>query len=136
MSAGESGFRVLAWLTACLFIGLAGLWLLAPDAMLTAWDVDLTGSTGLLGRRLAGLYAGIGVMCLLARKAAPSPARSALVGGLLTTCLLLAALGIFEWLGAHAGIGMLGAVLIELGLALGFVFIGSASNQKWFGVSK
>lgn len=120
-------FRRLAILISLLFFGLAATWIFAPDAMLANWNVASSPSAELVGRRAAALYAGIGVMFFLARRAEPSPARSALTAGMATACLLLAALGVFELLAGHAGAGILAAVLIEAALALAFLLIGKKS---------
>jgi hypothetical protein len=116
-------FRPLATLTSLLFFGIAATWMFAPDSMLATWDVALSYPVELVGRRAAALYAGIGVMFFLARSTAPSPARSALAAGMVTACLLLAALGVFELVTGHAGAGILTAVLLEVALALAFIFI-------------
>ncbi len=72
-------FRSLAILSALVFFSLALTWMFAPNAMLSRWDVDFSHSVGLIARRGAALYAGIGVMLFSARNAESSPARSALV---------------------------------------------------------
>ena len=66
---------------------------------------------------------GLGVMLFLARNAAPSVARSALVAGFVTACLTLAALGVFELLSGHANPGILAAVAIEVLFSMAFLFI-------------
>lgn len=111
-------FRGFAILTSLVFLSLALVWLFAPNVLLSRWGVDFSGSAGLMARRGAALYAGIGVMFFSARTAEPSPARSALVTGFVVACSILAALGVFELATGHAGAGILGAVLIEVALAL------------------
>jgi hypothetical protein len=114
-------FKTLALLASLIFFALALIWMLAPHLFLLNWGVEFTTSTGLVGRRAAALYAGIGVMFFSARNAAPSPARSALLKGAAVACLLLALLGVFELATGHAGVGMLGAVFIEVALVLAFL---------------
>lgn len=120
-------FLPLALMTSLLFFGIAAAWMFAPDSMLANWNVGFSYPAGLVGRRAAALYAGIGVMFFLARRAAPSPARSALVAGIVTACSLLATLGVFELVTGHAGTGILAAVLVEVALASAFLFIGKKS---------
>ena len=116
-------FRRVAILSALIFFALALTWMLAPGVLLSSWGVDLTSQAGLVGRRGAPLYAGIGVMFLSARNAEPSPARSALLSGAVVTCLLLAVLGTSELVNGHAGPGILVAVAIEIVLAMAFLHV-------------
>jgi hypothetical protein len=76
---------------------------------------------GLVGRRVAALFAGIGVIFFSARNAEPSSTRSALITGFVVGCVALAALGTFELATGHAGPGILSAVLFEIALALAFL---------------
>lgn len=105
-------FRTLAILTALIFFALALTWMLAPTLFLSNWGVEFTTSVGLVGRRAAALYAGVGVMFFCAINAPPSPARSALLKGAIVTCLMLAALGVVELATGHAKVGILVAVFI------------------------
>ncbi|HEY3048403.1 MAG TPA: hypothetical protein VGJ72_13220 [Polaromonas sp.] len=116
-------FRRVAILSAFIFFALALTWMLAPGVLLSSWGVDLSSQAGLVGRRGAALYAGIGVMFLHARNAAPSPARSALLRGAVVACLLLAVLGISELVNGHAGPGILVAVAIEVVLVMAFLHV-------------
>lgn len=103
--------------------------MLAPALILSNWGVELSSPVELLARRGAALYAGIGVMFFSARNVEPSQARSALVAGVVVTCLILAGLGIFELVAGHVSLGILAAVLIELGIALAFLSIGLARGS-------
>ncbi|WP_024695276.1 hypothetical protein [Pseudomonas syringae] len=116
-------FRHLATVSAVLFWALALIWMFAPAQMLANWGVGFSNETGLVSRRAAALYMGFGVMFFLARNAAPSVIRSALVSGFVTACLILAALGVFEWTSGHASSGILAAVLVEVLLSLAFVSV-------------
>jgi hypothetical protein len=55
-------FRSLAILSALVFFSLALIWMFAANVMLSRWGVDFSYSVGLMARRGAALYAGIGVM--------------------------------------------------------------------------
>lgn len=116
-------FRNLAILSALVFFALGFAWMLAPSFFPSRWGIEFSYPVGLIGRRGAALYVGIGVMFFSARNAEPSSARSALVKGLVVACLTLAGLGVFELLTGHARSGILAAVLIEAALALAFVCI-------------
>jgi hypothetical protein len=116
-------FRSLAILSALVFFSLAFTWMLAPDLLLSNWGVELSSSAGVVGRRGAALYAGMSVMFFSARNAEPSPARSALLGGAIVTCLILAVLGVFELATGHVEVGILTAVFIEIALVLAFLIV-------------
>jgi hypothetical protein len=117
------GFRVLATTSALLFFALTLVWLLAPGLLLSDWSVPINPSVELVGRRGAALFAGIGVMLFSARNAAPSPARTALIKGVMVACAMLAALGVYELRAGHAGVGILGAVFVEVLALLAFAYV-------------
>lgn len=123
-------FRTLAILSALLFFALALTWMFAPDLVLSSWGVELSDPVGLVGRRGAALYAGVGVMFFLARNAEPSAARSALITGFMVSCSVLAALGVIEFVAGHAERGILAAVLIEIALVLAFSCVGCAKKTS------
>lgn len=116
-------FNILAVVTAGIFILIAMVWLLAPGRFLVAWSIKDSAETRLVGRRVAALYAGVAIMFFAARQAEPSIIRSALIYGLVSTCLILAVLGCYELLKGRAGKGILAAVLIELLLSMLFLQI-------------
>lgn len=111
-------FRQLAILVTLLFVALALVWMFAPQLLLASWGVASTPASILLARRAAALYAAVAVMFWLARNAPASPARHAMSMGLMTACLILAALGVAELASGHTTSGILGAVVIEVALAL------------------
>jgi len=116
-------FRSLAILTALVFFSLALTWMFAPHLLLSSWGVEFSSPVGLVGRRGAALYAGMGVMFFSARNATSSSARSALLRGAVVTCLVLAVLGVFDLATGHAKVGILAAVFIEIALALAFLTV-------------
>jgi len=117
------GFRSLSVMTSLLFLAIACAWMFLPGAMLANWGIGTSAAAELVARRGAALYAGLSVMFFMARGAAPSPARSALVAGVVTACTLLAALGIGELASGHAGRGILVAVVLEIAFVLAFLFV-------------
>lgn len=116
-------FRNLAIISSLICFTLVAIWMLAPNILLATWDVEYAYPVGLVGRRGAALFAGIGVMFFLARNAEPSSTRSALVIGLAVGSASLAALGSFELATGHAGFGILSAVLVEIALALSCLYV-------------
>jgi glucose dehydrogenase len=121
-------FRPLATLTALLFFALSAVLMFQPSAILGHWGVGFDASTGLVSRRAAALYAGVGLMLFLARKAEHSPARSALVSGFVFICVILAVLGVFEVASGHASVGILPAVLAEVALAIIYLLVARAEG--------
>ncbi|WLG30959.1 hypothetical protein [Pseudomonas lurida] len=114
-------FRTLATFTALLCFALALVWGLRPDLMLWLWSVEYSSATGLVSRRNAALFLGIGVMFYRARHARPSDTRRALTTGFITGCFVLAASGFSEWINGNAGPGILLAVVTETVLGLAFI---------------
>jgi hypothetical protein len=118
-------FYRLSVFSSVLFTVLSIILLFAPVMMLSAWGVELTDSVGLVSRRIAALYAGIAVMYFFARNAAHSATRIALIVGTITACLILALLGIYEFVAGHASSGILISVMIEIVLILAFLYVGA-----------
>jgi hypothetical protein len=114
-------FRTLATFTALLCLALALIWGLRPELLLQMWGVGYTDATGLVARRNAALFLGIGIMFYRARHAAPSPTRGAMTSGFAIGCAALAVLGLGEWICGNAGSGILLAVATETVLGLAFI---------------
>lgn len=122
-------FRILALFTALLFFSLAVILLTAPEAMLSSWGVGFSTAVGLVARRGAALSAGISVMFFMARNAEHSATRTALIRGIMTSCLILACLGVYEFSAGHANGSILNAVLIEVALVLAFLYVGCSCSK-------
>lgn len=116
-------FRGVSIVSALAFAALAGVWMFAPQLLLSDWGVESGPSTELVGRRAAALFAGMSAMFFWARNAEPSAARSALLKGAVAACLILAALGIYELKAGHANARILAAVGIEITLSLAFLYV-------------
>ncbi|MGA9704956.1 hypothetical protein [Pseudomonas sp.] len=117
----QLSFRALATLTALLCFALALAWGLRPELLLRWWSVEYSNATGLVSRRNAALFLGIGVMFYRARHARPSDTRRAMTAGFSIGCLVLAVLGLGEWINGNAGPGILLAVTTETVLGLAFI---------------
>ena len=123
-------FRNLAILTSLVCFVLAVTWTLAPNSLLTVWGIEFSYPVGLVSRRGAALFAGIGVMFFRARNAEPSSARSALISGFVVGCVALAVLGTIELATGHAGLGILSAVLVEVALALALLYVARTQGSQ------
>lgn len=117
----QLSFRTLSMFTAALCLVLALVWGLMPDWLLAIWGLEYSSSTGVVSRRVAVLFAALGLIFYWVRNEPPSVIRSALSSGFMVGCFGLAALGFGEWLNGHTGPGILLAVLVELALGLGFL---------------
>lgn len=111
-------FQSAAILVALVCFALAVVWMFSPEIILSRWGVEYSSSVALVSRRMAASFAGIAVMFFLARKAEPSPARSALVAGFVTVSFILAVLAFVELASGQATTGILSAVFIEVTLPL------------------
>jgi hypothetical protein len=116
-------FRSVAILIALTLFVLALALLFAPHVPMGQWGLEYTVSAGVVGRRAGALLAGIAVMFLLARNAQPSPARSALIKGLLVSCLMLMSLGCFELAIGHVNSGILVPIFIEAMITLALLLV-------------
>jgi len=119
-------FYRLAVFSAILSLSLASILIFSPSLMLTGWGLELSTDAGLMMKRIGALYAGIAVMFFLARNAEHSPTRSALIYGFATACIMLAALGMYEFALGHATSGMLISVFIEVALVLAFLCVNAS----------
>lgn len=117
----QLNFRTLATATALLCFALALVWGLRPELLLGLWSVEYSSSIGLVSRRNAALFLGIGIMFYRARRAPPCETRNAMTSGFIVGCFALAVLGFGEWINGNAGPGILLAVATETVLGLAFI---------------
>jgi hypothetical protein len=121
-------FRGAAIAASSLCLALAALWMGAPQFILWVWQIDGSQATLVMARRGAALFLGLAVMLWLARDAESSPTRSALAIGFSVCCAALAALGIYDFMAGHAGLGIWMAVVVESALALTFAAVRHAGR--------
>jgi len=116
----NSYFRNLSIVVALACLALAGVWLLAPQLLVSTWGLDNTSSVDVLGRRIAVLMLGFGILNVALRDATP-PARTALVRVNIAIFLGTAALGFFELIFNTVTMGILPACFIEIVLAMAYL---------------
>jgi len=114
-------FRATATGTAVFCWVLAAALCFAPATLAALFGADFSYPVGLVMRRAAALFVGLGVMFWVARQAEPSIARTALSQGFTVACGLLAASGGYEFVTGHAGLGILLAAAVEVGLVVAFM---------------
>ncbi len=122
-------FYRVSVVTSILLLLLASVLMFAPAQMFTSWGIELTEALGVLARRIAAVYIGISVMLFFARNTEHSPARTAIIYGVRTTCLLLAALGAYEFSVGHVTSGILPAIVIEIAIVIAFAWVGCNCNN-------
>lgn len=128
LSSMKLTFSSLAVITAIMFLLLSIAWMFNPGQLLSVWGVESVSAAELVARRGAAMYTGIAVMFFLARNAEPSLVRSALVNGVVVSCVILAALGLFELFAGHAQTGILPAVFLEVAISLALLFVDRQSR--------
>lgn len=115
-------FQTVCTMTSVLCLTLALVWMIAPDLLLRSWGIDYTESAGIVGRRSAVLFLGIGFMLVKMRASPPSTDRTTLADGFALSCVVLAVLGLTEIWAGHAGPGIALAVVVELLTACALAF--------------
>ncbi len=117
----QLSFRTLSTITFSLCFLLALAWGLVPQMLLSIWSIEYSEAAGFVARRMAVLFAALGVVFYLVGNGPVSISRNAMNKRVIVGCFGLAVLGFAEWLNGHAGPGILLAVLVEFALGLGFV---------------
>ena len=113
-------YRTLALCAAVICFALTAIWLLAPNLLLSLWNVQISPHVELMARRGAALFLGFGIMLFSSLNTESSALRVALARGFAAGCFALACLGIFDFATGYAGIGIFLAVAVELLLAILF----------------
>ncbi|MES2942800.1 MAG: hypothetical protein V4772_08020 [Pseudomonadota bacterium] len=122
-------FRRVAILISLSFFALALTLVFAPNVLLADWGLEYTLSVGVVCRRAAALFTGIAAMFFWARNAEASPARSALITGLVVSCLMLTVLGGFELAVGHVTPKILIPMFIEVMLTLALLHVGRRQSE-------
>jgi hypothetical protein len=113
---------------AAILVGLPNivfglLWLFDPMRILKLWGVDNASHQLMIERRMGILLLGMGVVLLFSRNAGPSPARSAICYGVMTSAVSLAILGAYD-VGANGIVsGMWPGIGINAVTALVFAMV-------------
>jgi len=116
-------FEILALVmtVACCALGIR--FLVFGGGVLREWGLESTADALILFRRMGLMYLGLALMFFLGRTAAPSEIRSAVCLVLGGTALLLAGLGVFEFLARRAGAGIFRSVIAEAVLGAAFIWV-------------
>jgi hypothetical protein len=114
-------FKTTAIITAVVSFLLGAGYLLFGELVMGRWQIPITDSVLLIGRRIGALYLGLSVIFFLARSAPVSVARTALCTGTAIALSVLALLGIYELSAGHVGKGILASIAIESLLVIAFI---------------
>lgn len=116
-------FQIMAYImtgAACL-LGLR--FIFAGGGVLKEWGIEITAGALILFRRLGVYYLGLALMFFLGRNAPPSDIRSAVCLVMGGTAILLACLGLSEFLARRASAGIFRSVVAEAVLGAGFIWV-------------
>ena len=114
-------FVVTVTSIAGLILGVG--WMFAGSKLFQRWGIDAHVDGLLVGRRLGAVYLGVSVILFMGRTAPPSDLRDAISVGVLFSMVVLAGLGLFEFMARRANSLILVRVALEVFLALGFFWV-------------
>jgi len=122
-------FKTAALFSSVLCALLFCTWMFAPSTLLQLWGVAYSDATGLVARRNAALFAGLGLMFFQVRDIPAGTARAGICAGFALASLLLAVLGMSEYAGGRAGAGIASAFITELAVTAIFATIWRADRR-------
>ena len=110
---------------ACVVLGVRFIFF--GGGVLKEWGLEQSTGALILFRRMGLMYLGLALMFFLGRTAGPSDIRTAAYLVLGGTAILLAGLGVFEFLARRVRGGIFRSVAAEAVLGAGFIWV------WWFG---
>ena len=116
-------FEILALVMTLACIVLGARFILFGAGVLKEWGLESTTGALILFRRMGLMYLGLALMFFFGRTAGPSDIRSAaclILGG---TAILLAGLGVYEFLARRASAGIFRSAVAEALLGAAFVWV-------------
>ena len=128
-------FKTLSILTAVLCLILAGVWFALPDWILAHWHVAYLEGGELVSRRMACLFLALCVILFGLRHLHSREAQQALGNGIITACVSLIALGVYERISHHAGNGIFAAIGLESAICFAFLTVGCFSVRDGAGLA-
>ena len=116
-------FEILALVmtVACVVLGVR--FFLFGGSVLKEWGLESTPGALILFRRMGLMYLGLALMFFLGRTAGPSDIRSAVCLVMGGTAVLLACLGLYEFLARRVGAGIFRSAAAEAVLGAAFVWV-------------
>lgn len=114
LSVYWTSFSHLGLLAGVVMVGLSLTLLCAPGLIHWLFQIDSMSGTDVMSRRAAMLFAGLAVIVLQTRHAAPHPLRQSISLGIAVTMGGLICVGLFEFMRGTVGIGIWLAIAAEL----------------------
>lgn len=114
-------YRVMVTLSAAGLVLMGLGWLIKGEFMLKRWRLVPNDVALLVGRRIGTVYLGTASLLMALRSVDSPEAQRAVCVGSATFALLVALVGIYEFVRQRVGPAMLISVMIEVALAMGFV---------------
>jgi hypothetical protein len=116
-------YKIVAILTGLPNLLAGFVWLFNPMAVLVLWGIDDSSHELVVERRLGVVLLSVGLMLLLSRNAAPSPARSAISYGVIVGAFGVLAVNAHDFMSDQVSSGIIAGMGLNLLTALAFIVI-------------
>jgi hypothetical protein len=116
-------FEILALVMTIACIVLGARFIFFGGSVLKEWGLESTTGALILFRRMGLMYLSLALMFFLGRTAGPSEIRSAVCLVMGGTAILLAGLGLYEFLARRVSAGILRSAIAEAVLGAAFVWV-------------
>ena len=116
-------FEILALVMTVACVVLGGRFFLFGGSVLKEWGLETTAGALILFRRMGLMYLGLALIFFLGRTAGPSEIRSAVCLVMGGTAVLLAGLGLAEFLTRRVSAGILRSAVAEAVLGAAFIWV-------------
>jgi hypothetical protein len=124
-------FKTLNIITVCVSTILSIILLFFPDTIFSLFGIEGNKSAYFISRRATMFFIGYAVICYSSRNIKHHESRQSISLGIAFSMMGFAILGIFEFLRGLAGVGIFGAVIVELFLSIGYFKVWQvAGNEK------
>ena len=116
-------FEILALVMTIACIVLGARFIFFGGSVLKEWGLESTTGALILFRRMGLMYLSLALMFFLGRTAGPSEIRSAVCLVMGGTAILLAGLGLYEFLARRVSAGILRSAIAEAVLGAAFIWV-------------
>ena len=116
-------FEIMAFVMTAACCTLGARFIFAGGTVLNEWGLERTTGALILFRRFGVMYLALALMFFLGRTAAPSEIRSAVCLVMGGTSVLLACLGLSEFLARRVSAGIFRSVVAEAVIGAGFFWV-------------
>ena len=116
-------FEILALVMTIACIVLGARFIFFGGSVLKEWGLESTTGALILFRRMGLMYLSLALMFFLGRTAGPSEIRSAVCLVMGGTAILLAGLGLYEFLARRVSAGIFRSAVAEAVLGAAFIWV-------------